>query len=297
MPRVALATCAQFPDLDHDDRLLLPELAGLGIEPVPAVWTDPAVDWSSFDLVVIRETWDYSERRAEFLDWAEHVALVSTLLNPADVVRWSTDKHYLVDIASAGLSVVATQFVEPGDDVDGWQPPLDCADFVVKPAVSAGSRDTMRYSASASPDAARAHIGELIAQGRSVMVQPYLDSVDTIGETAVLFIGGEYSHAIRKGPLLQRDVEGKRVEGLFVQERIDPRDASPNELVTARAIVECIPGGFDRTLYARVDLISDEFGVPRLLELELAEPSLFLAHADGAAARLARAIAERMQRD
>jgi len=297
VPRVALATCAQFPELDPDDRLLIPELTGRGIEAVPAVWTDPEIDWAAFDLVVIRETWDYAERRADFLAWTERVAQATELLNPADVVRWSTDKHYLVDIANAGLSVVHTQFVEPGDDVEAWQPPADCADFVVKPAVSAGSRDTMRYASSASAETARAHVAALVAKGRSVMVQPYLDSVDTIGETAVLFIGGEYSHAVRKGPLLRRDVEGERVEGLFVQEQIDPRDATPNELVTARAIVECIPGGFDRTLYARVDLIPDALGAPRLLELELAEPSLFLAHSDGAAGRFARAVAARLQRD
>jgi glutathione synthase/RimK-type ligase-like ATP-grasp enzyme len=291
---VALATCEQFPQLDDEDRLIIPALAGLGIEAVPAVWTDVAVDWSTFAAVVVRETWDYAERRAEFLAWTAHVSSVSTLLNPADVIAWSTDKHYLQDIAEAGLSVVPTNFLEPGDEAAAWQPPADCTDFVVKPAISAGSRDTVRYVVDAPLDDARAHIARLLADGRSVMVQPYLDAVDTAGETAVLFLGGEYSHAIRKGPLLERGVEGERVEGLFVQEQIDPRDATPNELVTARAIVECIPGGFGRTLYARVDLIPDEFGAPRLLELELCEPSLFLSHSPGAADRLATAIAARI---
>ena len=128
------------------------------------------------------------------------------------------------------------------------------------------------------------------------MVQPYLDSVDTRGETALLFFGGEFSHAIRKGPLLVRGVEGEKVEGLFVQEQIDPREPTLDELVTARAIVECIPGGLANVLYARVDLIADEYGTPRLLELELCEPSLFLSHSPGAPDRLAAAIAERLER-
>jgi glutathione synthase/RimK-type ligase-like ATP-grasp enzyme len=295
VPSVALATCREFPELDAEDQLLLPALDRLGIACRPAVWDDPDVDWASFDLVVLRETWDYSGRRDEFLAWCHRVEDVSRLLNPGDVVAWNTDKHYLQDIERIGLSVVPTVFVEPGDDLASWQPPANCADYVIKPAVSAGSKDTVRYATTGDSAAPLAHVQRLLDAGRSVMVQPYLDAVDTVGETAVLFIGGEYSHAIRKGPLLVRGVEGDRVEGLFVQEQIDPREATPNELVTARAIVECIPGGFERVLYARVDLIPDEFGAPRLLELELCEPSLFLSHAEGAPDRLADAISVRLQ--
>jgi hypothetical protein len=295
MARVALATCEQFADLDVEDRLLLPALDRLGLVGVPAVWTDPTIDWSTFDMVVLRGTWDYATRHDEFLAWARRVADSTMLLNPVDVVEWNTDKHYLQDIANAGMAVVPTDFVEPGDDIGGWLPPRHCAEFVIKPAVSAGSQDTCRYLNALSLDAPREHLRRLLAAGKSVMVQPYLEAVDTIGETAVVFLGGEYSHAIRKGPLLVRDIEGERVEGLFVQEQIDAREVSPTELVEARSIVECIPGGFERVLYARVDLIPDEFGVPRLLELELCEPSLFLSHSDGAADRLARAIDSRLR--
>jgi glutathione synthase/RimK-type ligase-like ATP-grasp enzyme len=295
VPSVALATCREFPDLDAEDRLLIPALDRLGIECRPAVWDDPGVDWAGFDVVVLRETWDYTGRREEFLAWCRQVEAGAALLNPADVVAWNTDKHYLQEIERLGLSVVPTSFLEPGDDIESWQPPADGTDFVIKPAVSAGSRDTMRYATAGDTAGPLAHLRRLLDAGRSVMVQPYLDAVDTVGETAVLFIGGEYSHAIRKGPLLVRDVEGGRVEGLFVQEQIDPREATPNELVTARAIVECIPGGFDRLLFARVDLIPDEFGAPRLLELELCEPSLFLSHSEGAPDRLAEAISARLQ--
>lgn len=296
MPTVALATCREFPLLDAEDRLLLPELERLGIEAVPAVWTDDAVAWESFDAVVLRETWDYSDRRPEFLAWTRRVAAVSRLWNPADVVEWSTDKRYLRDLAAAGIPVVPTVFLEPGDDAGAWAPPTGFADFVVKPAVSAGSRDTMRYSAIDGLAPARAHVERLLLADRAVMVQPYLEAVDTAGETAVLFLGGEYSHAIRKGPLLVRDVEGSRVEGLFVQEQIDPRIPSGDELALARAIVDSIPGGFGQVLYARVDLIPDPQGRPHLLELELVEPSLFLSHSDGAPARMAAAIAARLDR-
>jgi glutathione synthase/RimK-type ligase-like ATP-grasp enzyme len=291
VPSVALATCREFPDLDDEDRLLIPALADRGVDAVPAVWTDAAVDWASFDAVVIRATWDYPADRPGFLAWTEHVEEASLLLNPAPVVRWNTDKRYLSDLADAGLPVVPTVFLEPGTDHDGWTPGE--GDFVVKPAVSGGSRDTMRYT-SEGPNAAHAHVERLLAEGRTVMVQPYLEAVDTIGETAVLFIGGDYSHAIRKGPLLVRDVEAERVGGLFVQEEISRRDPTMAELALARNILECIPGGFDQVLYARVDLIHDADGNPRLLELELTEPSMFLSHSEDAPARMAKAIGQRL---
>lgn len=294
MPTVALATCREFPDLDDEDRLLVPALAALGIDAVPAVWTDDTVDWSSFAAVVLRETWDYSDQRETFLAWLRRVDEQTLLLNPRDVVEWNTDKRYLRDLAAAGMPVVPTVFVEPGAITAEWLPAGDHADVVVKPAVSCGSRDTMRYALHESLDVATEHVQDLLAQQRTVMVQPYLDAVDTIGETAVIFFDGAFSHAIRKGPLLARGVAGDRVEGLFVQEQIDPRQATEAELEAARRIVECIPGGLDRVLYARVDLIPGPDGAPLLLELELAEPSLFLSQDPGAPERLAAAVAARL---
>jgi glutathione synthase/RimK-type ligase-like ATP-grasp enzyme len=294
VPSVALATCREFPLLDDEDRLLIPALAALGVDAMPAVWNDHKIDWRAFDAVVLRETWDYSEDRPAFLEWVHRAAGETRLLNPAHVVEWNTDKRYLRDLAAAGLPIVPTVFLEPGDDAEAWDVPPGYTDMVVKPAVSSGSRDTIRHHAEESIAGAHAHTRALLESGRAVMVQPYLDAVDTIGETAVLFIGGEYSHAIRKGPLLQRDTEGERVEGLFVQEQIDPREPTPAELDAARRIVQHIPGGFAQVLYARVDLIPGPDQEPLLLELELAEPSLFLSHSAGAPERMAAAIAARL---
>ena len=295
MPTVALATCREFPELDHEDRLLIPALARLGIDAHPAVWTDEDVDWSSFDAVVLRETWDYSDDRPAFLAWVDRVAGVTRLLNPADVVAWNTDKRYLRDLAAAGMPVVPTTFLEPVDDAATWLPQGEFSDVVVKPAVSCGSRDTVRYHTGDPLDSAEQHVRRLLDEQRTVMVQPYLDAVDTIGETALLFFDGEFSHAIRKGPLLARGVEGEKVEGLFVQEQIDPREPTEQELAAATRIIGCIPGGVERVLYARVDLIPGPDGAPLLLELELTEPSLFLSHDAGAPDRLAEAIARRIQ--
>jgi glutathione synthase/RimK-type ligase-like ATP-grasp enzyme len=258
------------------------------------VWTDEAVDWSAFDLVVLRETWDYAERHDEFLGWLAAVSAVAPMLNPADVIAWNTDKRYLRELASAGVRVVPTRFLEPGDEAASWAQDLAGTDVVVKPAVSCGSRDTSRYEATADAAEALAHVSRLLDEDRTVMVQPYLDAVDTAGETALLYLGGTFSHAIRKGPLLPRGGPGELVGGLFAEENIDQRTATPQERAVAEQVVSLIPGGPDRLLYARVDLIPSETGEPMLLELELTEPSLFLRFDDAAAGRLAGAIAARV---
>ena len=289
--RVGLATCSQFPDLDTDDQLLLPALADLGIEGVPVIWNSPH-DWSMFDAVVIRNTWDYTDDRDAFLAWTREVESVASLLNSAEIVRWNTDKVYLRDVIAGGVPVVPTDFLDPGTDVAAWSPPV-ADEYVIKPAVSAGSRDTMRYGPG-DEDSARQHIIRLLDASRVVMVQPYLTAVDTLGETAMLHFNGEFSHSIRKGPLLVRGREAERVEGLFVQEEIDPRTPSAAERAVADQVLDLVPGGREQLLYARVDVIPGVDGAPLLLELELSEPSVFLAHDAAAASRFAGAIAARL---
>jgi hypothetical protein len=290
--RVALVTCGELADLDPDDRLLLAPLAARGVRVEAAVWDDPGVDWSGYALAVVRSTWDYASRRAEFVAWAGRVP---RLANPADVIAWNTDKRYLRELAAAGLPVVPTTWVGPDD---GWQPPSG-GEYVVKPAVSVGSRDTGRYDLGDAQHRrlAAGHVDRLQRAGRLVMVQPYLTAVDAAGETALLFVPGPdgrlaFSHAIRKGPML--DGPDPRVQGLYKDEVITARVPGAAELVVAGRVLAAVPGGTDRLLYARVDLIPGADGGPMLIELELAEPSLFLAHGGDAADRLAAAIAARV---
>lgn len=279
-PRIALATAAEFPGLDEDGPALLAALAAAGAEAQPAVWTDPGVDWSAYDLVVIRATWDYAPRRDEFVAWAHRVAGVTRLANPAPVVEWNTDKTYLRALNDVGLPVVPTDWLVPGDT---FAPPAQ-GEYVVKPAVSAGSKDTNRYRAGEHDELAVTHATGLLADGRTVMVQPYLHEVDTAGETALLFFGGQFSHAIRKGPMLEPAMGA--VEGLYKEERIEPREPSPREREVAEAVLDALasvaPVGRAALPYARVDLVPDHDGEPTLIELELTEPSMFLVH-DGAA--------------
>jgi glutathione synthase/RimK-type ligase-like ATP-grasp enzyme len=277
--RIALATCAELPQLDQDESLLLFALRARGVSAEPAVWDDAAVDWGGYELVVVRSTWDYASRREQFAAWARSVP---RLLNSAEVISWNIDKRYLAEVPRA----VPTEFLTPGQ---AWEP--GTGEYVVKPTISAGSRDTARYGH--GDDArARAHVAELLSAGRSVMIQPYLAAVDDRGETALMFFAGEYSHAIRKGQMLQRGRAPST--GLYVEEDISPRDPDGAERTVAEEILDSLPWPRSELLYARVDLIPGPDGTPRLVELELTEPSLFLAHREGAADRLAERVIERL---
>jgi len=286
--RVALVTSDLFPDLYEDDFPLRDALIERGVAVDAACWDDPGIDWAAYDLVVLRSPWDYPQRRDAFVEWARSVP---RLANPADIIAWNTDKHYLGELAAAGLPITPTMFVEPGER---WTPPQP-GQWVIKPAISAASRDTGRYELPADLAAAQAHVERLSAAGRTVMIQPYLAAVDTAGETSVLCLPDEFgaltfSHAIRKGPLLTGT--GER-SGEYSEE-ITARTPDEAELDLARRTLTLIPGGTKRLLYARVDMIPGPDGAPLLLELELTEPSLFFGFAAGAASRLTEAILSRI---
>jgi glutathione synthase/RimK-type ligase-like ATP-grasp enzyme len=269
---VALATCAEIPDGDEDFPALMTALAYLGVEAEAAVW-DADVDWARFDLVVLRSTWDYAERRDAFLAWARSLPRV---LNPLPALEWNTDKqHYLTDLAAAGVPVVPTEFVAPGEELEPPDGP-----FVVKPAISAGGRSSAHFE----PDeleAARSLVARIHADGRTAMVQPYLGDVEEID---LVYIDGAYSHALHRRvplpPAGDRDV-------FFLDEQLRPGDACERERTVAAEALAAAPGDL---LYGRVDLVDGA-----VLELEIAEPSLYLSFGEGAPARLAAAISQRLR--
>jgi len=278
MTRIALATAVAMDTADADEELLMEHLPGAEL----AAWDDPRVDWSRFDVVVLRSTWNYTDHLDEFLAWIDRVSAVTRLINPASVVRWNTDKRYLGDLAAAGFPVVPTVYVQPGDPV-----PANAltGHVVVKPTVGAGSKGAALFRDDAA--AAEAHLLQLHHEGRVAMVQPYLDGVDTAGETALIYVGGAFSHAARKAAILSKEMSWST--GLYADEKVVPTTASAAELDIANRIVAAlahvVPGGAD-IAYARVDLLPTPDG-PVLLELELTEPSLFLACDPGAPRRAA----------
>ena len=160
MATVALATISELPELDDDGPALLAALAEEGVTGQPVAWDDELADWGTFDLVVVRCTWDYPDRCAEFLSWAEQRRRREPARQPAPVLRWNTDKRYLSELAGAGLPVVPTAWIAPGQPFE-----LPDGEIVVKPVVSVGSRDTARYLP-ADVARARAHVERLTGEGR-----------------------------------------------------------------------------------------------------------------------------------
>ena len=284
--RIALVSARAARHLDEDLPPLTCALREAGADVLVADWDDPDVDWASCRLALLRSTWDYWQRLEEFLAWAERTARLTMLLNPPAVLRWNTDKHYLADLARSGAPIVPTRYVEPGESaneaLEAFLRAQVSAEWVVKPAVGAGSKDAARY-ARGDERAAIGHIERLTHARRSAVLQPYLAQVDREGETALIYFGGRFSHAICKGPLLRRGTAP--ASGLFAQEQITPRVPAEEELRVAERVMAALP--FATPLYARVDLIRADDGGPRLLELELTEPSLFFTQAAGAARRLA----------
>lgn len=276
-PRIVLASCRQLPGSDGDDDGVVAALRKRGLHAKWLPWDDPETETA--DLVILRAAWDYAERRDEFLAWTKRVR---NLLNAPDVVAWNSDKHYLRDLADAGVAVVESHFFAPGETLK-----LPRGEIVVKPAVGAGSVDTHRFS---EATAARRHATRLLDAGRAVLVQPYDSRVED-GETALVFVGGEQSHAFTKGPILPP--QGQRPafddSGIYAAETLSPAEPDFEMWDAGYAVLDaaCAHLGIPRTqlLYARVDLIGGP-DRPLLLELELIEPSLGWRQLDDATREL-----------
>ncbi len=283
-PSAILVGCAELPSGDGDDDAVVPALSALGFSVSWAAW-DSSADFSSADAVILRATWDYADRRAEFLSWCESVP---SLYNPAAVVRWNTDKSYLVELLDAGVAVVPTSLVEPGESAR-----FPSSDFVVKPSVGAGSRGAARFAAGAD---ASAHVASLHDEGHTALIQPYQSSVDTSGELALVYLGGIYSHAFSKGAMLGSTMDAS---GLYLSETLAPASPPADAVALAEDVLDAASAllGILRAelLYARVDLVRGADGKPLLLELELTEPSLGFRQTDPAAAmRFASAVRQQL---
>ncbi len=294
--RVAFAT-APAEHLGHHDTdrpLHDAACAAAGIHLEHPVWSDPDVAWDGFDLVVVRSTWDYLDDVAAFASWLGRVDRLGRLHNPAAVISWNLDKRYLVDLAAAGVPVIPTRVCTDGGSLSGALGSVD-GEVVVKPTVSAGSRDTGRF-APGDPGAALL-ASRILADGRSVLVQPSVASVATDGEVSTLVFAGRVSHTVRKGPLLA--LGGGLLGGAYT-ERLAPEILTParREVVeaTSAAVGRLVEDRFavaEPLLYARIDLVTLDDGTDRVLEVELAEPSFFLSVHPEAAGRFAAVVADR----
>lgn len=273
-----LATCRHLPEPDPDAAPLEAALAAAGITAIWAAWDDPAVDWAAPVPTLLRTTWNYSEAPAAFAAWCDRVAAHGGLMNPAAVVRGNMHKRYLLDLAARGVPAAPTHLVPQGGAAPladlGWDR------VVIKPAISAGSRGAQAFTLRDAPAraAAAAHVATWSALG-DVLVQPFIDAVHTTGERSLVWLDGAFTHSIRKEPRFAGQAE--RVSG--------PHPIADDDRAVAEAALAPLASGL---LYARVDLARDAAGLPLVMEVELIEPSLFLAQGGPAAtARLVAGIA------
>jgi len=276
--RFALATCENPLERDVDADFLVPALSRAGAEAETPAWSDTAVDWGSFDVVIPNSTWDYHEREQEFRAWLRSVDAATRLRNPLALIEWNLDKRYLRELESAGVPIIPTVWSEPGGEADasaeiaarGWP------ELIIKPVVDLGARNLVRVAPAAAAD--------MLGRYRTAtMTQPYLPSVAAEGELSLVYLAGELSHSLRKLPArgdfrIQPEYGGVH----------EPADASPE----ARSVAEraLAAAGAEGALYARVDLVALDDGSPALIELELIEPALYLDVDPSSAERLARAL-------
>jgi len=282
VPDFTFVTYEGLPDLDPDDRLAVDALARSGLTVDAAVWNDPAVDWSRAGICVIRSTWDYHLDYAGFLRWAQRVASVAPLWNPLPMVQWNSHKSYMQDIERRGAPIVPTLWLRAGStqDVAALMRERRWQRAVVKPVVGLATRGVLLVDLKdGDVKAAQAHVDGLL-RDQDVMMQPFLQSVETYPERALVFIDGEYSHAASKVPFQPLAVAGEAGETLVV--------ADPEEIEVATRVTRMTDG---RALYARVDLLRGDDGRPCVIEFELVEPSLFLSLYPPAAERFATVLA------
>ena len=282
--RIAFATCYVFPDGRADDQLAA---APLGAE--FRVWNDSDVDWHVYDRVVIRSVWDCYRDLRSFLGWCATVG-GARLRNRPELVAFNADKRYLATLA---VPTVPTTFLEPGYALQRYN-----AEIVVKPNMSAGARDTGRFTPDAFDEAAQL-VTLIHESGRTAMVQPYLPAVDAHGETAIVLFGGEVSHVLGKRPVLRSPgVAPLAAEGvahapaavMLEDDLVAPSSATTAQLALAQAAHAEIAARFGSPLYMRVDIVEGPDGEPVVIELEMIEPNLYMDLVPGAPERLAQAI-------
>jgi hypothetical protein len=284
--RLALATSVDYPAVQADDRHLVDVLATLGVQSSVCVWNDPAVDWAAFDAVLIRTIWDYFRHYPDFLRWLDTLdTLRVPTLNASALLRWNSDKRYLLELAQHGVAIIPTQLARAGHlhEVLSTMP---AQHVVVKPAISGGAWHTLRGIVGTTKFA------QALAQlppAADYLVQPFMPEVARDGEWSLLYFGGVFSHAVLKRPA----AGDYRVQGEHGGS-VGPATPTPAMLEDAdRTLAAVARLGHGDHLYVRVDGVVSA-GQLLVMELEMIEPFLFLGARPEAAERLARLVSERL---
>ncbi|HYW52171.1 MAG TPA: hypothetical protein VE861_16260 [Gemmatimonadaceae bacterium] len=283
MPRVAFLTLEEIADFVIDDALAIAELTRRGWEAHEVAWSAPGMDWSSYDLVIIRTTWDYHDRPAEFLATLAAIESSGTRLeNPRALVEWNIDKRYLRTLDERGIAVVPSIWGR-GGSARGFVAlfeSLQHAEIVLKPTISGGAKDTFRLHAPLS-DVTLQHLVDTF-HDRDWFAQPFLRSVITEGEYSLFYFDGQLSHVVQKvpkpGDFRVQEEHGGEITAIAITREL--RDMADGVL----AAITPAP------LQARVDLVRLDHGTLAVMEVELIEPSLYFRMHPQAPANFADAL-------
>lgn len=265
-----------------EDQLVIEAMDKHGLKTKKVAWSDPSFNWSQTKVALFRTTWDYAEKFTAFSDWLMQVSMQTKLINDYETIIWNLDKHYLEDLQRAGVNIVETYFVEPGDSrsLAIIHDELDWAHTVLKPAISAAAKDTFKLKVGDIPQHEK-RFSELI-KDETMMIQPFQNDVLNRGEISLMLIGGVYTHAVLKmakpGDFRVQDDFGGTVHDYT------PTQAEIDLAIAAVKACEIQP------LYARVDIVNDNNGNPAVSELELVEPEMWFRNNEIAAEMLAKEI-------
>lgn len=290
----ALVTDESSIDTDYDMPLLIEAFNRCNIRAEVVNWDDPSVNWSKYSIVILRSPWSYVDRIEDFIKWCSQVDTLTNLQNPFTVIKWGLNKNYLLDLKAIGVAIVPTEFI--GTDVKCIYGQIKefislhsvSSALVIKPSVGAYSKGVKTFKLD-EIDKATSYIKKIHSSGNDAILQPYLKSIDINGETNLVYFNGEYSHAIRKSALLRQD--GTMKEPL--QEFRKERDATEVERQIAETALKAVNELFrlkKHLLYARVDLILDDYNQPVVLEMEICEPSLNLSFSAESALSFVKAV-------
>lgn len=267
--RAAIVTFEGTHESDKQSAMVLNALRRMGHDAEMAVWSDPAVDWSAYDVAWISSTWDYFDRELEFRDWIARAGVATRLHNPRVLVDWNIDKRYLRELGGSGVPIVPTVWTMPelADSAQETVGDLGWESVVVKPTVDGGALHLVTVDAGGVAEAVR-EVGE------PAMVQPLLPSLATEGEMSLVFFHGELSHTVHKAPK-RGDFRVQEHWGGEWSAAEAPPEALAAAQQTLEAMLRCSPIN-EMPLYARVDLVRDLDGTLCTIELEVIEPSLYL---------------------
>lgn len=281
--KIALLTCEKLPELTAADQLLIPALAKHNIVAKPAIWSDKNINWSDYEYLIFRNTWDYFEKETEFNLWLDQIEKLGIkTLNPIGIIKQNKHKFYLREMEKQGISILPTVFIDKTNSLDLSELiPSHWKKAVIKPAFSAGSYLTEVFEVRDIQKINNDY--KNLAEEKELLLQEFMPEIQIAGETSFIFFNKKFSHAVNKKP-----VDGDfRVQSQFGGKYtlVQP---SLELIEKAQRIVNTFP---ENLLYARVDgiIIDTEL---YLMEIECIEPDLYFDISKGALERFVSSIVE-----